>query len=389
MTDTVTAAFVPLVDCAVLVAAREAGFAQTHGIELELVKKRSWASIRDHLNLGYVDCAHALAPMPIASALGIGQVRGTAVVPLVLGRGGNAVTLSRELAAEVRAAAGERYALGPLERAEALASVVRQRRRSLTLAMVYPFSGHNFELRYWLATGGIDPDRDVRLVGIPPPLMVESLKARHVDGFCVGEPWNSLAVDRGLGEIVATKSQIVPGGVEKVLAVRRSMVADDLRLSALLRALVAAAEWVDAAENRETLAAMLARPEYLDVAPELIERVLAGRVVVAEPELDADAFLYFSRDRAGRPDRGQSLWLYAQMVRWGQAAHSADAQRAATEVFVPEIYDRLFGSGAPADGGLPVSPFDGIEIIDGDVDAYLERFEIRTRSVPAADGLEA
>src|SRR5437762_6187632 len=182
MAKRIVAGFVPLVDSAVLVVAREMGFAREQGVELELKREPSWASLRDHLNLGFLDCAHALAPLPIASAIGVNQVRVECIVPFVLGRGGNAITLATSLFDEMCTAAGAKLPLEPSAAGSALAQVVRKRREPLTLGMVFPFSTHNFDLRHWLAASGIHPDRDVRLVAIPPPLMVESLRAGHVDG---------------------------------------------------------------------------------------------------------------------------------------------------------------------------------------------------------------
>src|SRR6185436_9409293 len=245
MAKRIVAGFVPLVDSAVLVVARELGFAREQGIDLELKREPSWANLRDHLNLGYLDCAHALAPLPIASAIGVNQVRVECTVPFVLGRGGNAITVSASLFDAMCAVAGEKLSADARTTGAALARVVRKRAGPLTLGMVFPFSTHNFDLRLWLAAAGIHPDRDVRLVAIPPPLMVESLRAGHVDGFCVGEPWNSVAVAQSLGRIVTTKSQLLPRSVEKVLAVPPALAADDVTMRRLLRALSAAAAWAD------------------------------------------------------------------------------------------------------------------------------------------------
>src|SRR5688500_13373843 len=154
MIERVVASFVPLVDCAVLVAAREQGFAAEFGLDLILVKEPSWACLRDHICLGYVDCAHALAPLPVALTLGVGHLQVECVAPFVLGRGGNAITVSTRLFDEM-------YAKSPTESLEepaaagcALAAVARDRAMPLTLGMVFPFSNHNFDLRYWLASAG-------------------------------------------------------------------------------------------------------------------------------------------------------------------------------------------------------------------------------------------
>ncbi len=377
MTLKVVAAFVPLVDAAVLVAARERGFAAGEGLDLVLVKEPSWASLRDHLLLGHVDCAHALAPLPIASTLGVGHVQVECVVPFVLSRGGNAVTVSRRLYAEMLDAADGEALSTPRVAGAALAAAARGRTEPLTLAMVFPFSSHNFDLRYWLAASGLHPDRDVRIVAIPPPLMVESLRAGHVDGFCVGEPWSSRAVAEGLGAIVATRRQLAPFGVEKVLAVRAELESRPATLAPLLRALAAAARWTDDPEHRRDLAALLARPEYLDTAAALIERALAGRLALglhAEGADEDPEFLAFARRSTNVPSAADALFAYAQMVRWGHLRHDAHRQARAARVFRADLYHAFVGE-AP----MPEPPrmFDGIAC-DDDVEAYVRRFAIAT-----------
>jgi NitT/TauT family transport system ATP-binding protein len=381
MTERIVAAFVPLVDCAVLVAARERGFAAEAGVDLVLVKEPSWASLRDHLSLGHVDCAHALAPLPVALTLGVGHVQVDCVAPFVLGRGGNAVTVSTPLFDEMYAKSPTESLEDPAAAGRALASVVRARAAPLTLGMVFPFSNHNFDLRYWLAAAGVHPDRDVRLVAIPPPLMVDSLRAGLVDGFCVGEPWNSLAAVQGLGRIVATQSRLFPHAVEKVLAMRATFAQRTQRLARLLQALDAAARWVDDASNHAALAALLARPEYVGVPQDSIAAALDGRLHLglgaAKRDID---FMYFHRHAANAPRAGDGLWAYAQMVRWGQLAPSPQAQRAAAQVFRPDLYRQSLPA-AMLDAPAP-QPFDRIEFVASDVQAYLGQFAVHT---PFAD----
>jgi NitT/TauT family transport system ATP-binding protein len=331
--------------------------------------------LRDHLALGHVDCAHALAPLPVALTLGVGHVPVDCVVPFVLNRGGNAITLATRLVDEMLAGASDAVA-GPAQASAALAAVARRREEPLTLGMVFPFSNHNFDLRYWLATAGLHPDRDVRLVSIPPPLMVESLAAGLVDGFCVGEPWNSLAVAQGLGAIVATQSQLFPGVAEKVLAVRAVFADEAEPLTRLLRALDAAAAWVDDPAHHAALAAYLARPEYLGVPPPLIETALGGRLRLASSSAGADEFMYFHRRAANVPSAVDGLWAYAQMVRWGQIAPNDRRQRAAARVFRMDLYRR----GLPVTGPAATLPpaFDGIAFAPADVPAYLRGFAVHT-----------
>ncbi len=243
--------------------------------------------------------------------------------------------------------------------------------------MVFPFSNHNFDLRYWLAASGVHPDRDVRLVSIPPPLMVESLQAGLVDGFCVGEPWNSLAAARGLGKIVATQSQLFPRAVEKVLAMRMEFAEDAGKAATLLQVLDAAAAWADKPANHAALAASLALPAYLGVPQELIEAVLGGRVRLgAGREAYDPDFLYFHRHAANAPREADGLWAYAQMVRWGQVAPSRHAERAAARVFAPDLYHQSVRRNVEAASQL--LPFDRIEFSAAAVSAYLEQFEVHT-----------
>jgi NitT/TauT family transport system ATP-binding protein len=298
------------------------------------------------------------------------------LVPYVLSRGGNAITLSAALADEIETRAEATPCASPLEWGRGLARTVAGRRKPLTFGMVHPFSGHNFELRYWLAAAGIHPDQHVRIVAIPPPLMVESLVAGHVDGFCVGEPWSSLAVEHGIGRIVATKAQIFPHGIEKVLAVRPP-IADRGVLAALLDALASAAAWVDEPANHAELAELLARPAYVGLGAELVARSLTGRIALGNGAVLADRdFLYFSRYDAGRPAQEEALWIYAQMLRWGQLAPHEDLRAKAAAVFRPDLY----ADGATTDVG---DLADEVASAARDVEEYLRRFDLHTPFIDA------
>lgn len=383
---TVTLGFIPLTDCAVLAVARELGFAAREGIDLRLVREVSWANIRDKVALGLLNGAQMLAGMPIATALGINQARMHMLAPFCLSRNGNAISVSRALYAEL-AKQGDPSA-GAAEAGKALAKVIDERRKSgvpvLTFGMVYPFSCHNYELRYWMAASGIDPDGDVRLVVIPPPLMVDSLRAGHVDGFCVGEPWNSLAVEAGLGRIIASKAELWRRGVEKVLCVPECWAEDNPEvLAALVRALDRAAAWADDPENRAQLVDLLAGASYLDLPAAVITRALAGNMAVGsgEPPRKVDDFLILHRERANDPSVTQALWIYAQMVRWGQITRRPGDETRVRAVFRPDIYHAAL-AGRPwfSDAAAPepdIAPLDATVFFDGRpfdptrIDAYL------------------
>jgi len=355
---TVRVGFIPLVDCASIVVAADQGFAAAEGLDLVLCRESSWATIRDHLNLGYIDAAHMLAGMPIAASLGIGHVRVPTLAPISLNLNGNAITVSLVLYERMHETGEITQSDDPASTGAALKRVVTERARRgedpLTFGMVYPFSCHNYELRYWMAATGIDPDRDVRLVVIPPPFMVESLRAGVVHGFCVGEPWNSLAVEAGVGRIILTKTAIWRLGPEKVLGVRADWAERDPEvLFSLLRALHASALWADAPENRPAVARLLAAPNRLDFSQDLIERALTGRLAFTREGRTQviDDFLVFQRHAATFPWVSHALWIYSQMRRWGQAPANERDLKTVRGVFRPNLYRRALSE---ADWPVPL-----------------------------------
>jgi ABC-type nitrate/sulfonate/bicarbonate transport system substrate-binding protein len=380
--------FIPLCDATALIVAVDKGFAAAEGLEIELVREVSWSNIRDKLNIGLFDAAHLIAPVAIASSLGIGHVKVPIVAPFGLGVNGNAITVSPALYGAIAAAAHGNI-LDPMVSARALARVVAGRKAKgeepLTFGMTFPFSTHNYHLRFWMAAGGVDPDEDVRLVVLPPPYMVESLANRHVDGFCVGAPWNSVAVDLGIGCILHFVSEILARAAEKVLGVRSRWAQEhpDL-LARLVRAHARAAAFVEDVANRDEVTAMLAAPNRIGVESEVIRRTLDGRMKVAPDgavRVD-DRYILIGRKNAGRPEPLQAAWLYAQMVRWGQAPLSAELLATAKAVFRPDLYDAAVGAftpdmaGEPADG---IGAFAGPAFDPDDTAAHLDTWKIRRR----------
>ena len=274
MTAPLYIGFIPLVDASALIIAVDKGFTAAEGLDVTLVREVSWSNVRDKLNIGLFDAAHLLAPVAIASSLGLGHVKVPIVAPFNLGINGNAITVSPPLLADIQAEIeGDRY--DPMATALALSRVVAKRRKigaePLTFGMTFPFSTHNYQLRFWMAAGGVDPDEDVHLVVLPPPYMVDSLANRQVDAFCVGAPWNSIAVDRGIGHILHFVSDILVRAAEKVLAIRQSWAEKNPEIvAALTRAAFRAAEFIEQPENRTEVARMLAHPERIGVDAEVI-----------------------------------------------------------------------------------------------------------------------
>jgi NitT/TauT family transport system ATP-binding protein len=341
---TVVVGFIPLLDCAPLIVAAERGFATEAGIDLTLVRETSWANIRDRVVVGHFDAAHMLGPMAIASTLGIGHLQVSMIAPYSLGLGGNAITASSALW-EQMAQNGARIGANPQIQGEALRRVVRIREQArkppLTLAMVYPFSCHNYELRYWLAAADIHPDRDVRLVVLPPPLLVDALREGQIDGFCVGEPWNSLAVAVGAGSIIAPTSAIWRLSPEKVLGCRLEWAQrHPERLTALLRALYRASQWCELPVNHAELAQILSQPKYVGTSAEILLRGISNELCLTpgEPPQAVPDFYVPARQAATFPWTSHALWFYSQMARWQQVKYTAEHLPAVRATYRPDLY---------------------------------------------------
>ncbi|TYR35473.1 ABC transporter substrate-binding protein [Mesorhizobium microcysteis] len=339
----IAAGFLPLLDSALLAAAHEQGFAEAEGIELRLVRENSWASIRDRLAVGHFDAAHMLAPMPIACNLGLTPLATEMIAPMALGLGGNAVTVSVALWSAMRDN-GALDDLDPLRNGKALGSVISARKRGggrlLRFGVVHPHSGHNYELRYWLAACGVDPEREIEIVILPPPLMPDALIAGRIDGYCVGEPWNTAAVSKGAGRIVTVKAAIWRSSPEKVLGVAKAWAdRNPEALTALLRALYRAAEWCGSSENLGDLARILASTHYIDCPQEWLMPALIGAVEVGPSQVVAVPDFFVPHAKAATfPWTSHALWFYSQMVRWEQVDANIANEGIARNTYRPDLY---------------------------------------------------
>ncbi|MGH7790648.1 MAG: CmpA/NrtA family ABC transporter substrate-binding protein [Candidatus Binatia bacterium] len=346
--------FIPLSDCAVLAVAQERGLFRAEGLDVTLSREVSWANLRDKVAIGALDGAQMLAGMPLAASVGIDPVARPLVTAFSLDLNGNAITVSTGLWRRMVAADPEASAQRPMT-ARALRAVIDDDRRHgrppLRFAMVYPFATHNYELRYWLAAAGIDPDTDLLLTVVPPPRMVEALERGAIDGFCVGEPWNSAAVRRGRGRIAVTKYEIWNNSPEKVFAVTERFAEERPEVhQALLRALIAAALWTDA--HRLDVARLLADERYVGAPEALVAVSLTGHLHLAPDGERAELadFHVFQRYAANFPWTSHAMWLLAQMLRWGQLAAPVDVLAVARRVYRPDLYReaaRATGVAAP------------------------------------------
>jgi len=337
--------FIALTDSAVLIAAKEKGFFARQGLDVTLVREPSWANMRDKVALGALDAAHMLAPMPLAATLGAGGWKKPQITSFVLNLNGNAVTIStglwNRLVEAEPALTQDRLEAGNVLR-RLIAADRKAGRDRLTFATVFNYSSHQIQLRYWLASAGIDPDRDVNLVVVPPPQMTDRLAAGEIDGFCVGDPWNSLAVLRGVGRILISGYEIWNNRMEKVIGVNRDWVErNPLTHKQMLMALIEAAEWLDRPENRLEGVEILTRPDY--IGPEAAEAIRLSMLGVVRYGLDVSPehmpdFFVFSRYSANFPWRSQADWYLTEMRRWKLIDPATDIAAVADAVYRTDLY---------------------------------------------------
>jgi NitT/TauT family transport system ATP-binding protein len=341
--------FIPLIDAAIAITAVECGFAEQEGLQIELVREVSWANIRDKLTSEIFDAAHMLAPLSIASSLGLGgQTRTPFAVPFGLNANGNCITLAASLYRTVQDISGQQLP-DPVASARAIRTVTQQRKRlglpPLTFGVVFPFSIHAILIRYWLKLGGVDVNNDVQFAVVPPPFTVENLTSGAIDGYCVGEPWNSRAVESGAGSIAVFGSELNRFAPDKVLVLREPLVRDEGEtVLKLLRAYKAAAGWCGDPANHTNLSQILSRSDYLNVSPKTILNGLSGTLPVNRTESRKDGdFLILDDHQVNCPDPRRACWLYNEVKQLlGQAPDPAE-MRAAASVFRPDLYTAAVG----------------------------------------------
>jgi nitrate/nitrite transport system ATP-binding protein len=307
---TVNIGYIPLTDAAPLIIAKEKGFFAKYGIEqVNLLQAASWDAIADQIVSDDLHAAQMVAGMPLALTLGMNDRPSTPIsVPLVLSRNGNAITLSTQL-----------YQKG-IRTLQNLKAAIRTTiiERKLTIGIVHECSMHNLMLRYWLASAGIDPDIDLDLMVIPPQEMVDRLRDGQIDGFCVGEPWNSLAIQEGIGFVIATDLDIWAGNPEKVLGFKESWVQQHPNThSAIVRAILEACEYCDEPRHRQEILVLLTK--QLTILPQFIRPGLIGpfdRGGNTMPEI-LPRYHQFHVENANCPRRVEGLWILTQLARWG------------------------------------------------------------------------
>jgi ABC-type nitrate/sulfonate/bicarbonate transport system substrate-binding protein len=334
---TLRVGFVPLIDSAPLIMAKELGLFARHGLSVHLSRELGWATIRDKIIYGELDAAHAPAALPFAANCGLGSDQCACVSGLVLNLQGNAITLSREL-----------WGRGVRDAATLGVEIRRSRgRKTFTFGVVFSYSSHHFLLRQWLKSGAINPDLDVRIVVVPPGQMFPNLKLGYLDGYCVGEPWTSVAVRAGVGVCVATSPDLAPLHPEKVLMVRRAFAEERAEEhERLIAALMEACAFCDQPENRLRVSECLARPHYVNAPADCVRAGLAGPFDFGDGRVPAFLDLnIFNRNNANEPTDEKAAWvmecLYELLQSGAVTMHSLGRTPVLKNVFRRDVFKRV------------------------------------------------
>lgn len=373
---------IALTDCSSIVIGHEKGLFKKYGLRSTVTKGASWAAIRDSLTNGDLQATHMLIGMPIASTMGLGGApKKPMVVPWLLNRNGQAITLKKELKGKV---GEDPKALKPfVDEAKAAG-------KPMTFAMTFPPGTHAMWMRYYLAAGGINPgdagggNADVSLITIPPPQMVANMKVGQMDGFCVGEPWNARALADEIGFTAITTQAIWKDHPEKVCAFTEEFTDKNPKtVKAILKALHEASVWLDKMENREEQANIVSAPTYINCPPETILGRLQGKYDMGDGRRFRDPnYMIFSDRNCNYPQAKFCQWWLTQLRRWGFTEGAPDYARVTKQVMRGDIYEEAMKEIGYSHGGAddkPESFFDG-NVFDpkADLEDYAAAFAIKS-----------
>ena len=359
--DELTFGFIKLTDMAPLAIAYERGYFEDEGLFVTLEPQANWKVLLDRVIDGELDGAHMLAGQPIAATIGYGT-KAHIITPFSMDLNGNGITVSNEIWAQMKPNIPKMEDGRPQHpiSAEALKPVVDAYRadgKPFNMGMVFPVSTHNYELRYWLAAGGIKPgyyspenvsgqiDAEVLLSVTPPPQMPATMEAGTIYGYCVGEPWNQQAVFKGIGVPVITDYEMWKNNPEKVFGITAEFAKENPNTTlAMVKAMIRAAIWLDENENanREEAVEILARSEYVGADAEVIANSMTGFFEYEKGDRrDVPDFNVFFRYNATYPFYSDAIWYLTQMRRWGQIAEAKPDswyEEMAKKVYKPAIY---------------------------------------------------
>jgi nitrate/nitrite transport system substrate-binding protein len=366
---------IALTDCSSIVMAHELGLFKKHGIDSTISKEASWAVIRDRLTLGENQASHILLGIPYASTMGLqGSPVKPMIIPMYLNRNGQAITLNKALLEK------------GVKTSQQLKPVVMEAKAKgspLTFAMTYPPGTHAMWIRYWLASGGINPDKDVTLITIPPAQMVANMKVGKMDGYCVGEPWGARAIADGIGFTAITTQQIWKDHPEKVLGFTEEFATKNPKtVKAVMRAVLEASQWNDKLENRTRMAEVVGQPQYVNAAKEIILGRMLGDYDYGDGRKEKDKYYMTFFDRQTNfPMKSHGVWWLTQFRRWGMVKEAPDYKGIVDHVHRPDIYREVakeMGIEAPREDMKKETLFDGVTFDPAKPEEYAKAFSINS-----------
>jgi nitrate/nitrite transport system substrate-binding protein len=368
---------IALTDCSPIVIAHEKGLFKKYGVESTVAKGANWAAIRDSLSSGDNQGTHLLIGMPIASSMGLlGSPKKPMIIPWLLNRNGQAITLKAEWKGAVK---DDPRALKPLvEKARKLGE-------PLSFAMTFPPGTHAMWIRYYLGAGGINPDHDVALITVPPPQMVANMKIGKMDGFCVGEPWNARAIADKIGFTSLTTQEIWKDHPEKVCAFTADFADKNPRtVKACLKALHEASVWLDDMNNRPEQCAIVSKPTYINCDKDVILGRLLGKLDYGDGRTTTDETpMHFSKRNCNYPQPAFAKWWLTQFRRWGMVASAPDYEGIARQVMRADLYVEAMkeiGFDQGVEDNTSWTMFDGVKFDPkGDLEAYAKGFPIHSQ----------
>ena len=364
--------FIPLTDCASVVMASVMKFDEKYGIKIIPTKEASWAGVRDKLVNGELDMAHVLYGLVYGVHLGVGGPKKDMAVLMTLNHNGQAITLSKKLADK-----------GAVDVAS-LAKVMAADKREYTFAQTFPTGTHAMWLYYWLASGGINPMKDTKVITVPPPQMVANMRVGNMDGFCVGEPWNHRAIIDGIGITAATTQDVWKDHPEKVLGTTGDFVKKNPNTTrAVIMAVLEAGRWIDASlGNKNRMAEVIADKSYVNTSVDAINQRILGRYQdgMGKTWDDPNHMKFFNDGAVTYPYLSDGMWFLTQHKRWGLLKEHPNYLKVAGEINQTGLYKQ---AAAQLKVSVPKSDLRSSKLIDGvvwdgkDPAKYADSFKIR------------
>jgi nitrate/nitrite transport system substrate-binding protein len=366
---------IALTDCSSIVIAHEKGLFKKYGIESTVAKQASWAAVRDTLSNGDIQGTHMLIGMPIASTMGLlGSPKKPMIIPWLLNRNGQSISLAKSLMGKVK---DDPKALKPF------VDAANKKKEPMTFAMTFPPGTHAMWTRYYLGAGGINPDKDVALITVPPAQMVANMRIGKMDGFCVGEPWNARVIVDGIGFTSLNTQDIWKDHPEKVCAFTAEFAEKNPKtVKAVLKALHEASVWLDKLENRPEQAKIVSAATYINCPPEIILGRMQGKYDFGDGRKKEDPHYMIFHDRnCNYPQLKYAKWFLSQYRRWGFVDGSVDYDGIAKQVMRPDICEEAMKEIGATHGGPnndPETLFDGVKFDPAKPEEYAKSFPVNS-----------